>query len=353
MRDIKSNMIKPLTVIAINDLASYREFFAQDQRRACYGNSWTYITQACRELGLGYRYQTTDMLLSIGQYQGHYVIVRPLGQLDGAFMDVVTQLHQQSGKPVFIKKLFPDQVEVLQHLGSFSPAAYYCPIRRLASPGAYPWARPAFADDDTYPEMIFDLPVLLAYQTDLVSWFDQFQQAYIASADEAYLKKLRKHFKQYRLSLKYFKQANVSFALRPCDDSMSKAVGDFLADYFGPQRRDGVQAYRNMLAHSWAESGIHSFTAHVNGEDKPIGYACVEHLDEQSVGYYANITARLYPGLPEYFEIQVMTYLREQGYRYVTNGGSETRNLYLFKRKAAPVEERYMSMLVFNGHSRT
>lgn len=42
-----------LSPIIPDDEPLYSAFFAREAQEACYANSWMYITQACRGLGLG------------------------------------------------------------------------------------------------------------------------------------------------------------------------------------------------------------------------------------------------------------------------------------------------------------
>jgi hypothetical protein len=171
-------MIKSsISAITNADFSLFREFFARDNRFACYGNSWAYITQACRGLGLGWKCHQQDVLWPIGQHRGHYVIVRPLGALDGRFVDLLETLRQKSGKPVFIKKLFKDQVAELQHLGNFVPAATYCPTLNRAAAGRYVWDPVAFADDDTYPELIINVGISRNYTQKPKLWREEFKMA--------------------------------------------------------------------------------------------------------------------------------------------------------------------------------
>ena len=60
-----------------------------------------YITQACRGLGLGWKYLDGDRLFSVGCHNGHYVIVNPLGVLDGRLEGLLEKLSSRSGKPVY------------------------------------------------------------------------------------------------------------------------------------------------------------------------------------------------------------------------------------------------------------
>ena len=96
------NVVSP---IVNEDRSLYHRFFHNDEHESCYGNSWAYITQACRGLGLGLglKYHEENLLLSVGYYQGHYVVVRPMGNITERMVNVLEALRMSSGKPVFIK----------------------------------------------------------------------------------------------------------------------------------------------------------------------------------------------------------------------------------------------------------
>jgi hypothetical protein len=339
-----ATMLSPITH---RDLPLYREFFARDQRSACYGNSWTYITQACRGFGLGLKYHQPDMLFSIGQHRGHYVVVRPLGPLDTRFLTLLTALRKASGKPVFIKKLFPDQVDRLRQFGTFHEAARYEARTGQASAGTYPWDLVAFADDDTYPELIVDINVTRQYWLKPREWCLEFQKAIgnLAHPPSA----VREHYRKFRRSVHQFLRRGIGCRLSPCQPSAADTVRQFLLRYFGEARLPHVEAYETMLTASCAalpeECGF-CFVAQVDGIESPVGFFYGERLDAHSVGSYARVVARCHPGFPEYLGIRLMSQLWQAGISFLNVGGSETEGLHVFKQKHAPIEERYMQMLV-------
>lgn len=341
-----------VTPITPADIPLYRQFFNQDNRATCYGNSWTYITQACRGLGLGFKYYDHDVLLSIGLHQDHHVIVRPLGCIDQRLIEILSKLREISGKAVFIKKLFPDQVAVLRNLAVFKPAAYYDALQEQAFPGAYVWDKEAWADDDTYPELIFDLEVALNYQAQRREWFNQFQKARLTPAEAPRLKKIRSGYVEFRRRVKRFSQTGIRCWLRKYEPSLAADVRRFLGSYFGSDNPGKVAAYENMLLIPHLEPGNDRYFAwvgYVDGVPEPVSFSFAERLDRDSAGYYAGIASRWQRDWPEYLQLQVMAQLRQAGFKYLNFGGSEVKSLHHYKCKPAPVEERSMTMLVYGA----
>jgi hypothetical protein len=340
-------MLSPITQ---RDIPLYREFFAREQQVACYGNSWAYITQACRGFGLGLKYHTREVLLSIGQHRGHYVVVRPLGVIDGHFMTLLAALHKESGKPVFIKKLFPDQVARLRQFGSFHEAGRYDTQTGKVSAGQYPWGPVAFADDDTYPELILDINVTRQHWLRPGDWFLEFQKARNDSTLPRSTAIVREHYRKFRRNVHQFLRLGIGCHLKAYQTNGANAVRQFLSRYFGEARLTNVEAYETMLTSVYTvfqDESPFCFLAYVDGITLPVGFFHGERLDTKSVGSYARVIFRCYPGFPEYLSVHIMSQLSQAGIALLNLGGSETEGLHVFKQKHAPIEERYMQMLVY------
>ena len=290
-----------LSPITSRDIPLYREFFARDWQIACYGNSWAYITQACRGFGLGLKYYEPDLLVSIGRHRGHYVIVRPLGSIDGRFIALLATLRKTSGKPIFIKKLFPNQVARLRQLGNFHEAATYESRTGKVFAGKYPWDPVAFADDDTYPELILDVDITKKHWLKPRDWFDEFQKARRNSDSDLPSTAVREHYRKFRHNVHQFLRLDIGCRLEAYTKGDVTAVGKLLSRYFGEERLPNVEAYNNMLIsfHTMIEDELRfGFTAHVDGIASPVGFFLGERLDRKSVGSYARVVSRCYPGFP-------------------------------------------------------
>jgi hypothetical protein len=337
--------MQAISIITENDHALYRNFFSQVNHRACYGNSWTYITQACRKFGYGKKYYVEGSLISIGKHNGHYVIVRPLGMIDNRFIQLLDYLHQESGKPVFIKKLFPEQVIHLQKYARFAEASIYDPVMDIAYAGIYIWDEIAFADDDTYPELILDLDITLKYMLPIHEWFKIYCKGRLLTARIEYLKRIKRKYGEFRRRLRQFSQSGIEPCWRKYNTNMAEDVRRFLLNYFSSSRAENLQAYENLLLSSSTDT--FGWVVTVNGNSFPVGFFFAERIDDKSAGLYASIISRSYPGLAEYLWAEMMSHLVKEGLSFLNVGGSETRNLQIYKQQFAPVEERVMRTLVY------
>jgi hypothetical protein len=349
-----SHLAMSISPITAEDIPLYRQFFSQDGRTYCYGNSWTYITQACRGLGLGYKYYDGDVLLSIGRHNGHYVIVRPLGNIDRRFLDLLRFLKRVSRRPVFVKKLFPDQVATLQCLGDFCLASVYARDREQAVPGKYVWDGSAFADDDTYPELIYDVDLSLELELGRSQWLAAYRLARADRPGTFHGRSLSRSHYEIRRRIRQFSNLDIYCRLEKYHAGMEDGIRRFCADYFGLSRRENAAAYENMLKLAQVtdcENPFFRFVAFVDGSTAPSGFFVVERLDRLSAGSYASIISRRHPGLPEYLTTRVMQQLQAAGVRYLNVGGSESHGLHAFKKKYGPVEARTMAMLVYGTRS--
>ncbi len=280
-----------ISPITLADHPRYQQFFAQDQRHACYGNSLIYLTQACRGFGLGLKYDDGDTLLSIGCHRDHYVIVRPLGVIDRRLLDLLTLMREISGKPVFLKKLFPDQAQQLRQMGPFSDAAQE----------TYPWDADAFADDDTYPEIILDLDPTPANASPIT----REDERPIAEQGE-YMShftwnRSRRTQRKYLTSVRRFQQMEVPCTLRPYTPALATDVRAFLRGYFAAQPQN-VAAYEAMLTLGDLHTNrdrVFSYVASLDERDEVVGLLVTERLDADTAGDYAGIVSRQYPGLSE------------------------------------------------------
>ena len=206
---MKSDFIQPITT---NDFDLYQQFFQQTSSIACYGNSWSYITQACRKLGLGYKYYDRDILISIGKHHNHFVIVRPLGNIDHRFIELLKYLYDLSGQPIFIKKIFNSQTEQLN-------AKLFSEIRgKDNSSGTetnkYVWDEKSIADDDTYPELIFNLEMSLGIDIPHSQWLKNYQDYFPIQLSPQQSKTMSKSYQEFKRRIRQFKRLEKSCYLK-------------------------------------------------------------------------------------------------------------------------------------------
>ncbi len=183
------------------DYELYQSYFAASGDEAAYPNSWAYITQACRGpgIGLGLKYRSGNSLVSVGRHRRHYVVTNPLGSLE-ELPHLLRALEQDSGKPVFIKKLAGKKRDVLRGITVHTVSSYRDrePVR-----GPYVWDDPAYSDDDTYPEQVVDLDLALHHASKLAEWFPKYR-ARRKSAEPADSESVRRSYRQFRRCVRCF-----------------------------------------------------------------------------------------------------------------------------------------------------
>jgi len=341
-----------LGAITERDRGLYRDFFTRERRHACYGNSWSYITQACRGLGSGVRYHDRDVLLSLGMHRDRYVVVRPLGVLDDRFIDLVKHLHEKSGRPVMVKKLYPDQAERLHELGSFREAARYEGLHPRPRSGRHPWDAKVFADDDTWPVLIVDTELTLDFDHPPREWRERLEKARVSPTEPRHLRALGRYHRDFQRQVQCFERSALRVALTPYGASTKTEVRALLREHFGPERQDDVAAYepfRSAPGCNGADGDRWCHVARLGADGPAVGFLLAERLDLRSAGLYASVVSRRPNGLSEYVLARFIALLRAHGIDRLNVGGSEAKGLHAFKRKLGPVEERYMPMLAYGA----
>jgi hypothetical protein len=345
--DLAGSAVEP---IVADDSSLYASLCRRTAGAACYADAFSYILQACR--GLRLKCRGEGMLASLGMHRGHFVVVRPFGMLDGRFVHLLDRLACLSGRPVFVKKIQPEQRGSLKNVQGLRVASVYDATRRLGLPGAYTWDNMAYADDDTYPEQVLDLDVTLGHARRPSDWARDFQKASGMSWRSPAFGSLKRGYKALRKRLQRFLNCGRRLHLRNLEPDRLPAVRRFLQAYFGPDRPECPAAYDDLLAYYVAgdkKDGLFSYIAHLDDDPTPVGFFAAERLDELSAGLYAGVCLRADAGVPEAVRVQVMSRLRETGVRFLNLGGSEVRGLHRYKQHFAPVEERVLPMLVYGA----
>lgn len=332
-----------LQPITWEDYDIYQSFFRAAPGTAVYANSWTYITQACRGLGLGWKYLDGDRLFSIGRHNGHYVLVNPLGCLDERLAGLLHRLHAASGKPVFIKKASDTPAAALEKIGV-----------RPSVPGGDIWEAGAHADDDTYPELIVSPEISLGHSEKPSDWLRRYRAAAggIGIADED---AIRTGFRQFRRYVRRADESNVGCSVVEYRSHAAGVLKRWVEGYFGPARPAAPRAYDALLEGLRRGVGHRSgfcFVVKTAGAPGIVGMVFGERLDSGSAAIYARLIHRAHSGLPEYAMAQVLAHLQSEGIQRVNLGGSETEGLHKFKLKLAPVEQRRLPLLVYGNHHR-
>lgn len=344
-----ADLPRQLFPITSADYGMYQSFFAQAPGTAVYANSWTYITQACRGIGegLGLRYTHGDALYSVGRHHGHFVVVNPLGNLF-ELSEVVRQLRRASARPVFIKKIHSPQAAFLGDLVP-EPASYF--IGGQPAPGPYVWDATAYADDDTYPEQIINVDLVLRFAVKPHEWFNQYGTLSSGSGSVD-ANSVRHSYRQFRRCVRNASHFANEVKVVDFHSSLLSDAQRFVHDYFGDARTSAVNAYVNVLAsleRQLPDGSQFCYIVKVGAASAVTGLIFAERLGPCSAGIYMRLIRRQMPGLPEYAMAQVLDRLRQAGIDTVNLGGSETLGLHVFKQKLAPIEERHFPVFVYGA----
>ncbi|MFC1722809.1 hypothetical protein ACFL0V_01590 [Nanoarchaeota archaeon] len=292
----------------------YAQFFAEELELALYANSWAYITQACRDTGnLGHRFYDQQTLISIGQHNDHTVLVRPLGHNTvEKTLDLAQRLRQQTSRPVYLKHPSEAQTDQLRSKG-------FVPMQE------YPWTPEAPLDDDTYPQLLYDIITVLE-----------------AGHKESNVRRTLARFTNSLITdERLMHMHTMPFKPHEWTNQIATAT-DILMELDGG-RNEWYDAHRNMITNHPTD-GISSF---LNLGRETLGFHVYTQIGHQTVGWYANICKyQEIPGLSEAFMMIAFSHLRDQGYSSVLAGGSETESLHKFKMKFNPVELKQAEHLV-------
>jgi hypothetical protein len=342
-----NNTAHPVSSITMNDYLLFRSWFRQDARKlgqdAVYAHSFTYIRQACRAFGMGLKYHTDKALCAIGAHRGHYVVVRPMGVLDSQFISFLDTLRTLSGKPVFIKKLFPAQSECLRQQALFCTARIF--KHGLPHPGDYPWDEYAYADDDTYPELIYHADVVLNYGLRMDKWGEVFAtKREEITTDE--LRFFKRKMRDVRQAINVYQKENPDISVVRYHPKMRLAIEQFLKDYF-EDRHAHLQAHLDLVTPPDGASEENYFNMVTLDGKEIIAYHIAERSGKNAASCCVGVSTQKISGLGAFIYYYLFQYLAPYGIKRFNAGGSERRSLHRFKLKPAPIEERHMDMLVY------
>ncbi len=143
-----------ITPVSLHDYPLFQRFFDKEERHT-HGNAWTYVTQGVYGLGphnLGYKYYDGENLSIIGVYpkvdfpeQLVMYWIRPMGpKIMDIILDKAAHVVQQFGIFTYVKKVFKEEFDYL-HTRGFHDVSHF------------PWHAISPQEDDTYPELIFEV----------------------------------------------------------------------------------------------------------------------------------------------------------------------------------------------------
>ncbi|MGP1384313.1 MAG: hypothetical protein ACTS2F_12190 [Thainema sp.] len=320
-----------VSYITSKDRTLFRTFRETDPNPG-YGNSFYYLCQAVNGLGpdkLGLKYFDGRMLVTIGigdrfslGGSWHYHVTNPMGEFDAESLMTLSQhLLELSGVPVFVKKLTLEERDQLLQSG-FSPIE------------DYPWHAQAMEEDDTFPEQIVDVDVVLG------------------KLEAAEYSSLKRNYHQY--CAKFGEQTTWELLGKDNSEDNSAEADAIVQEFFEyldvkqlhisrPSDYDNIIHYPPIGA-----NGKAYFSRLVRVEGEAAGFFAMEPVSPDMAGLYASITLhRKFPYLSEYLIVECCKLLKQAGYRYLNLGGSETSGLFGFKEKFSPVEYNRMYWVVY------
>lgn len=321
-----------------NEKSLFKKFFHYDstENPACYGNSWSYLTQASNgimynnyDYALGFKYYDTKTLVAIGLFQGtrknknnlYFHVIRPMGEWKSkALIKLCKKLREISGQPVYLKKLTIYQKNYFIEQGC-----------RLIHD--YPWHPEAISEDDTYPERIIDINKTLEFlnipgKNELKDKFNRFYNRY-----------------------------NNNYEIIEYDfKDMFAAAWSIVNNFFKIKQEKYIDIssandYFNMLTSlPLGKNGEDYFAGVIRIGNKNAAFYLAERLESHgTAGIYSNLALyKKFPYLSEFQLIHLFKLLQKGGIYYANLGGSETLGLDNFKMKFHPSKSEKMHWVVYD-----
>lgn len=309
--------IENISPILSDDQELYNSFFNKELDLNHYGNNWAYIIQACRGTGgLGHKYSDGKNLLSIGFYNKHFVIVRPVGEnVVNSLENLAIDLYKESKKPVYVKHVLKNQREQLKEKGFVDIEEYI-------------WDKQSPRDDDTFPQVVINLE----------NFFNDLQTSKQA--------KIRLKCHRFLNDLPYEKLGLFRFQnYDPKNHDYQIQQTKDLIEKWANGNKEFIEPYKNIVE----SPPINGFNYLVKLKDNSVvGFLIFGKIGKESTACYSNIFCyKEFNGLSEAGLVTGFSKIYEHGIKRVNLGGSETENLHKFKLKFNPEELKETYHLVF------
>jgi hypothetical protein len=319
IRDISSKNPN-ITPITAKDCALFEDFFAKEEKHT-YGNSWIYITQGTFGIGsenLGYKYYDGKNLCAIAIYpkieQPDIIMmywIRPMGEnVLSIIVELSEKIKCEYNVCSYVKKLFPDQYEYLLQY-SFRSAK------------EFPWHSSAHSEDDTYPELIYDV--------------EQTRHAIIESTKRSCLGGI------VRGVAKLKKDNKIEITSNDFQNKAWEIVKTYFQEYGNFSNKLNISSpfdYYNMIfdAHT-SGNNIDKNIIFVN--DMPVGFYVLTRKQKinTTIPYGSIMLRQHYKYLADYW---LLTLFETEETKYVNLGGSEDLGMHNFKSKYIPTHKNYM-----------
>jgi hypothetical protein len=297
--------------ITLSDLPLFNKFFKKEPHT--YGNSWTYVTQGMYGLGannLGYKYYDGKNLAAVAVYPkidqpeiNVFYWVRPMGP---KILDIISlsakNLLKKKGIPTYVKKIFKKQYQYLLKKG-------------FKSTKSFPWHSTCPSEDDTYPELIFDVQKTLS----------------LLSAPPR-TSNIRK---SYRKAVSIEKKNKVVINDVNFNRKAWKITKSFFSSEFIKKKKTNVSNeydYYNPIFNNNQRKSLIKNIFYVN--DVPLGYYIAEKQNRLYTSIYALIVLR--DKIQYLTDYALFTLLKNCPTKYINIGGSEDEGIHNFKKKFKP-----------------
>lgn len=308
---------KYISPVSLDDYELFKSFFEKEPHS--YGNSWIYITQGVYGIGpnkLGYKYYDGDNLSIIISYPRledpntlMVYWVRPMGKdITKKIAAISKEIYNQFKVNSYVKKIYKKQLDELIELGFISSENH-------------PWHSFSHAEDDTYPEMIFDVA---------------------KSLEKTHTAGKKKNIKRsYKESIKFAKSNKIEVNEVDFKENAWQITNKFFEDRAKYQTKPNLSNpgdYFNPIYSNDMNKSIMHKIFWVNGEPK--GYYILEKMNNKFSSVYALISDRQsYQYLNDYILLNVF---QNSPTPFINLGGSEDIGIHNFKKKYKPIEENQM-----------
>lgn len=306
-----------ITPVTIDDSELFQSFF--DKEPHTYGNSWTYVTQGVYGTGpnnLGYKYYDGKNLSMITVYPKieqpdiHAMYwIRPMGPtITDKIASIAKKVKEKYKSPTYAKKLFKNQYDQLISQG-FSDIINF------------PWHSSCTAEDDTYPEQIFNIKETLS-RLNSEPRKSSFREMYRRA------QRLEKN-NQIQISQNQFQIVAPKIAKSFFEmDTITNSNKNFShkEDYFNP------------IQNNPKRKSLIQKIVHIN--NKPLAFYILEKQTSEYSSLYAQLIIReKIKNLADYLFFHIFNTTNT---KFLNLGGSEDDGIRQFKEKYKPSKYQQM-----------
>jgi hypothetical protein len=296
------------------------EKFLKDEPHS-YGNSWMYLTQGLYGIGpgkIGYKFHDGKNLSmvciypKIEQDQLMFYWIRPMGPgILPIIKEFSDQLLEKYSIFTYIKKIFPKQHQQLKELG-FNDISFF------------PWHSASEAEDDTYPEVIFDVGKTLVHLT-----------------EDNRNSNFRKMYRRVKRLHKLYKVEFVEDGFKEIAWDITNKFFDYDLIKNNDKNVSRPGDYFNLIFSGPSSDDLDRRIIMIDG--KPLGYYVLKKQNDEFSSLYAQINLR--EELKYLSEIVFFEILEKCTTPKINLGGSENSGIDEFKKKFKHSDENQMKWL--------